>query len=216
MIRRSGTRASRSAAAVALIMLYLLFTPSAGAAALCKRWSEGEKAGALDRLEEVLDAHPDVPPSADEPEVVQPPLAGTLEIRNLSFAYTPGGPPALHDVSLTVPEGSRIALVGPVGSGKSTLANLLVRAYPVPHGTIFVGGVDVNDLSVTRLRKTLGYVPQEAFLFSKPLRDNIALGRPDAGEEEIARAVEARRMPDAGALKRLGIDKSSFQRIYFR
>ncbi|HET9300750.1 MAG TPA: ABC transporter ATP-binding protein [Candidatus Polarisedimenticolaceae bacterium] len=146
-------------------------------------------AGALDRLDEVLEAQPDVPPSADEKGEDLAPLSGTLEIRHLSFAYAPGGPPALHDVSLTIPEGSRIALVGPVGSGKSTLANLLARVYPVPRGTIFVGGTDVNDLSVSRLRRSLGYVPQEAFLFSKPLRDNIALGRPAASEDELVRAV---------------------------
>ena len=146
-------------------------------------------AGALDRLDEVLEAQPDVPPSADEKGEDLAPLSGTLEIRHLSFAYAPGGPPALHDVSLTIPEGSRIALVGPVGSGKSTLANLLARVYPVPRGTIFVGGTDVNDLSVSRLRRSLGYVPQEAFLFSKPLRDNIALGRPGASEDELVRAV---------------------------
>jgi ATP-binding cassette subfamily B protein len=147
-------------------------------------------AGALDRLDEVLDARPDVPASADEgEEAAGPALSGTLEVRGLSFAYAPGGPPALHDVSLTIPEGSRVALVGPVGSGKSTLVNLLARAYRVPRGTIFLGGVDINDLSVSRLRRSLGYVPQEAFLFSKPLRDNIALGRPEASDEEIARAV---------------------------
>jgi ATP-binding cassette subfamily B protein len=146
-------------------------------------------AGALDRLDEVLEARPDVPPSADGRDEGEALLSGTVEIRHLSFAYTPGGPPALHDISLTIPQGSRIALVGPVGSGKSTLANLLARVYPVPRGTIFVGGTDVNDLPVSRLRRSLGYVPQEAFLFSKPLRDNIALGRPEASEDELVRAV---------------------------
>lgn len=147
--------------------------------------------GAVDRLEEVLQARPDVPAAADEPEggEAEPPLSGTLEIRHLTFAYAGSGTPALHDVSLTIPEGSRVALVGAVGSGKSTLANLLARAYPVPRGAILLAGVDVNDLSVTRLRRSIGYVPQEAFLFSKPLRDNIALGRPAASDDEIARAV---------------------------
>jgi ATP-binding cassette subfamily B protein len=146
-------------------------------------------AGALDRLDEVLEARPDVPPSADETAEEESPLSGSVEIRHLCFAYAPGGPPVLHDVSLTIPEGSRVALVGPVGSGKSTLANLLARAYPVPRGTIFVGGTDVNDLPVSRLRRSLGYVPQEAFLFSKPLRENIALGRPGASEDALVRAV---------------------------
>jgi ATP-binding cassette subfamily B multidrug efflux pump len=146
-------------------------------------------AGALDRLDEVLRATPDVPASADEPESAWPPLAGTVEIRHLTFTYPGAASPALHDVSLTVAEGTRVALVGPVGSGKSTLANLLAHAYPVPRGAILVGGVDMNDLPVSRLRRSIGYVPQEAFLFSRPLRENIALGRPDATEEEVARAV---------------------------
>jgi ATP-binding cassette subfamily B multidrug efflux pump len=146
-------------------------------------------AGALDRLDEVLDAVPDVPASADEPPLDEPPVDGDIVIRNLTFAYAPGATPALRDVSLTIPRGSRVALVGAVGSGKSTLANLLSRAYPVPRGAISIGGTDVNDLPVSRLRKSLGYVPQEAFLFSRSLRDNIALGRPEATDDEVGRAV---------------------------
>jgi len=88
-----------------------------------------------------------------------------------------------------VDRGSRVALVGPVGSGKSTLVNLLARIYPAPSGTIFLGGTDINDIPVERLRRSIGYVPQEAFLFSRTLRENIALGRPGATDEEISRAV---------------------------
>jgi ATP-binding cassette subfamily B protein len=83
-----------------------------------------------------------------------------------------------------------VAFVGPVGSGKSTLAALLTRVYPVPRGKIFIGGNDVNDIPVSRLRRSIGYVPQESFLFSRSLRDNIVLGWPEAPTESIERAME--------------------------
>ena len=81
--------------------------------------------------------------------------------------------PALHDVNLRIPRGSRVALVGPVGSGKSTLVNLLTRLYPAPEGTIFIGGRDLTTIPVGQLRRSIGYVPQEAFLFSRSVRDNV-------------------------------------------
>jgi ATP-binding cassette subfamily B protein len=93
-------------------------------------------------------------------------------------------------VHLTIPRGSRVALVGPVGAGKTTLVSLLARVYPAPPGTIFIGGRDITEIPVARLRRGLGYVPQEAFLFSRSVRDNVAFGRPDAGEDEVARAIE--------------------------
>jgi ATP-binding cassette subfamily B protein len=147
-------------------------------------------AGAMERLDEVLRVEPRIPPPDLDAAPLEP-LRGDLEIRGLSFSYaSAGGPLALDDVSLSVPRGSRIALVGPVGSGKSTLVALLARVYPAPRGAIFLDGTDLLDVPVARVRRTIGFVPQEAFLFSKPLRDNIALGRPDATDEEVARAVQ--------------------------
>ncbi len=154
-------------------------------------------AGAMGRIEEILLREPD---STGADPIFEPadPLDGDIEIRRLTFEYPRsrstddrGAPRAvLDDVTLTVPRGSRVAVVGPVGSGKSTLANLIARLYPVPPATIFVGGTDVNEVPLRRLRGSIGYVPQEAFLFSRSLRENIALGQPDATPEEVAEVVE--------------------------
>jgi ATP-binding cassette subfamily B protein len=145
-------------------------------------------AGAMERIDEVLREVPSIPPPALEEERAEP-VDGDLEIRNLSYSYAGDGAYSLRDVSLSIPRGSRIALVGPVGSGKSTLVALLARIYPAPRGAIFLGGTDILDIPIARLRRSIGYVPQESFLFSRSLRDNIALGRPEATDEEISRAV---------------------------
>jgi len=165
-------------------------------------------AGAMSRIDEILLARPDVPPVTDEMDAaandgVDAPVDGAIEIRGLSFEYrapvrsergSADRIPALHDVTMTIPQGSRTAFVGPVGSGKSTLANLLARVYPVPRGTILIGGTDINDIPVSRVRQSIGYVPQEAFLFSRSLRDNVALGRAGVSSSEIADAVRVARL----------------------
>lgn len=144
--------------------------------------------GALERLEQVIDARPE--PRADDDGDL-PPLDGDLEIRGLTFAHAGAARPALRDVTLRIPKGSRVALVGPVGSGKSTLANLLARVYSAPEGTIYLGGVDLAGVPAARARRSVSYVPQEAFLFSRALSDNVAFGAPDAAEAEVSRAVAA-------------------------
>ncbi len=110
-------------------------------------------------------------------------IEGQVTIRNLDFDF--GGVPVLTDVSLEIPRGQTIAIVGRTGSGKSTLVSLLPRIYPVPEGTIFVDGIDVNDLPLDQLRRSIGFVPQENFLFSRTIGENIALGAEDADAEEI-------------------------------
>jgi len=125
---------------------------------------------------------------------------GALEFKNLAFAYDDRGP-VLRDVSFTVPAGAVVAVVGPTGSGKSTLGTLLCRLYEPPRGTVWVAGHDVLDLPLGRLRRSVGYVPQESFLFSRPLRDNVRLADESAGPERLeAVARTAGLADDLGAL----------------
>ena len=116
---------------------------------------------------------------------------GPIEFKHLTFAYDERGT-VLHDVSFAVPAGAVVAIVGPTGGGKSTLGALLCRLYESPRGTVFVGGRDVLDLPPGRLRRSIGYVPQESFLFSRPLRDNVRLADESADDrrlEEVARTA---------------------------
>jgi ATP-binding cassette subfamily B protein len=164
-------------------------------------------AGAMARIDELLRQEPDIPPPAASGPDPTEPLDGDIEFRSLSFSYGGSGSepraPSLRDVNLTIPAGSRIAIVGPVGSGKSTLVGLLARRYPVERGTILIGGTDINDIPVERLRHNLGYVPQEAFLFSRSIRANILFRDPRDPDAEVARAV---------ALSRLEADLADFPR----
>ncbi|HKZ08642.1 MAG TPA: ABC transporter ATP-binding protein [Methylomirabilota bacterium] len=130
---------------------------------------------------------PALPPSAYDARDASVP-AGAIEFRHVTFAY-PGRDAALRDVSFTVPAGALVVVVGPTGSGKSTLGVLLARLYDPPSGTVFVGGRDVLDLPVGALRGALGYVPQEAFLFSRSLRENTRLADDDASEARVRAAA---------------------------
>ncbi|HSB40783.1 MAG TPA: ABC transporter ATP-binding protein, partial [Methylomirabilota bacterium] len=125
---------------------------------------------------------------------------GPLEFRHLTFAYDDRGP-ALRDVSFTVPAGAVVAVVGPTGSGKSTLGALLCRLYEPPRGTVWLAGTDALDLPLGRLRRSVGYVPQESFLFSRSLRENIGLADDTAGPGRLeAAARTAGLADDLGAL----------------
>jgi ATP-binding cassette subfamily B protein len=151
-------------------------------------------AGAIRRLDEVMTAAPAVEPPREGVSSAAP-IDGDLEIRGLTFAYEGAAErPALTDVRLSIPKGSRVAIVGAVGSGKSTLAHLIAKIYPVPVGTLFVGGEDIASTPVERVRSGVGFVPQEAFLFSRSLRDNVAFGRPSASDAQIEAAVHAARL----------------------
>jgi ABC-type multidrug transport system fused ATPase/permease subunit len=158
---------------------------------------------ALDKIFDLLDTRPDL---VDRPDAIDPGrLRGEIELDDVWFSYAgsgdargvePGGGAddpewALAGVSLRVPAGETVALVGETGAGKSTLAKLVARFYDPQGGRVMVDGYDVRDLDAGALRSQLGIVPQEGFLFSGTIRENIAFGRPDAPEEDIRAAAEA-------------------------
>ena len=120
----------------------------------------------------------------------QPPIKGEIEFRDLTFRYHPNDEPVLRDINLTVPAGLTVAFVGRTGSGKSTLVNLISRIIEAPSDTVFVDGIAVRNYSLAQLRSSIGYVPQETFLFSDSLAENIAFGVEKAARSEIEWAAE--------------------------
>lgn len=137
------------------------------------------------RLSEIFDARPlVVDPEAPAPVAA---IRGEIELRGLRFGYNGGE--VLRGVSLRVPAGTRVGIVGGVGSGKTTLVRLLARLYPVGDGQIFVDGTDINRIPLEVLRQCIGLVPQESFLFSRTIGENIACGRDGATESEVMQAA---------------------------
>jgi ATP-binding cassette subfamily B protein len=126
------------------------------------------------RMLEVLEHEPEIAEPPADRLVTLPAVRGSVEFRHLSFAY--GDRLVLDDVSVRIEPGQTVALVGPTGSGKSTLISLLPRLFDPPPGTVFVDGVDVRDLSLAQLRAAVGFVPQEPFLFSDSIGENIVFG----------------------------------------
>jgi ABC-type multidrug transport system fused ATPase/permease subunit len=143
---------------------------------------------ALDKIFDLLDEQPDI---ADSPEAEDlPRIRGEIRFEDVTFAYN-GGAPALSDVTLEVPPGQTVALVGATGAGKSTFAKLVARFYDPVSGRVLVDGHDVRNVTERSLRSQLGVVPQEGFLFSGTVRDNIAFGRSDASDEDVVAAARA-------------------------
>jgi ATP-binding cassette subfamily B protein len=143
---------------------------------------------ALDKIFELLDEEPDL---GDKPNAVElPRIRGEIEFDDVNFSYD-GESPALCGVDMHIPPGQTVALVGATGAGKSTLAKLVARFYDPDHGRVLVDGHDLRDVTERSLRSQLGIVPQEGFLFSGTIRDNIAFGRPDATDEDVVAAAQA-------------------------
>jgi ABC-type multidrug transport system fused ATPase/permease subunit len=144
---------------------------------------------ALDKIFELLETEPDM---VDKPGALDPGrIRGEIELDGVRFSYGGDAGMALDGIDLHVPAGQTVALVGETGAGKSTLAKLVARFYDPQEGRVLVDGHDLRDLSSSALRSQLGIVPQEGFLFSGTVRDNIAFGRPDASEDEIHGAAAA-------------------------
>jgi ATP-binding cassette, subfamily B, multidrug efflux pump len=140
----------------------------------------------LGRLNEIMQEKPAI---ADQPGAQQRDIEGDIEFRGLNFAYD--GKPVLRDINLRIASGSSLAIVGPTGSGKTTLVNLVPRIYDAPPGTVLLDGRPIREYSIASLRRNIGFVPQETFLFSDRIRENIALGVDSADDAEIHDAAQA-------------------------
>jgi len=140
------------------------------------------------RVFEVIDVGEDVPEAPDPVEL--PRVSGEVEFRGVSFSYA-GAEKVLQDVSMTVKPGEKVALMGFVGSGKTTLAELVPRFYDATEGSVRIDGHDVRDVSLSSLRRQVGIVLQDVYVFSDTLRNNLAFGKPDATDKEVAEVAKA-------------------------
>ena len=156
----------------------------------------------MGRLSYILKAEPKI---TDAPDIAtagngnrpvrELPFDPEIEFRHLTFAYPTGlgeiaAPPVLQDIHLRIPAGSTLAIIGPTGSGKSTLAALIARLWEAPEGTLLIGGRPIQDYPLEQIRRAIGYVPQDTFLFSETLAENVAFGLEESSEEAIFRAAE--------------------------
>jgi ATP-binding cassette subfamily B protein len=169
-------------------VLYLtaFFAPIQQLVQLYTTYQSGQAAVA--KLRELLATQPTVEEAPDAIDL--PPIDGAIELRDVSFAYEEGQP-VLERLDLVVRPGETLALVGPTGAGKSTLAKLVARFYDPTSGAVLIDGHDLRTVTLTSLRRQLGVVPQEPFLFVGTMRDNLAFARPDAGDDEILAATQA-------------------------
>jgi ATP-binding cassette subfamily B protein len=151
------------------------------------------------RMLEILDAVPGIDDSGVTKEGEALEIRGRIDVRELVFSYPGAGAPVLDHISLTIEAGETAALVGATGSGKSTLISLLPRLHEPPAGTVFVDGVDVRHIPLATLRSAIGFVPQEPFLFSDTIAENVAFGvdaplAPGEADERVRRAAAVARL----------------------
>lgn len=146
-------------------------------------WQRG--AASAKRLNEIFSEKSDIP-DGDESDIKN----FDIEIRNLTFTYPGTDTPVLKNINLRIPSGTTLGIVGKTGSGKTTLANLLLRLYPVPDGHIFINNTDINRISLETLREKIGFVPQDNFLFSATIKDNIGFYQENVTDEEIEEAAK--------------------------
>jgi ATP-binding cassette subfamily B multidrug efflux pump len=146
----------------------------------------------MTRIQEIFEMQPEIPTNAfvggNGKSSHTTDIVGDIEFRSLSFHY--GDTPVLHNVNLRIPAGTSLAIVGPTGSGKSTLVSLIPRVYDASPGTVLIDGRPIREIAVDDLRRNIGFVPQETFLFSDTIRENIAFGAAEATDDQIHAAAE--------------------------
>jgi len=151
-------------------------------------------AASMDRLNRILKVAPEI---SDGPEVIGvEALRGRIELKGLTFSGENGGEPILDNIQLTIHEGENLVIVGRTGSGKTVLCNLLARVLESPRGALLIDGHEIHRIPLTMLRRSIGYVPQDTFLFSDTLRENIAFGRLEATDQEIEEAARIAQIYD--------------------
>ncbi|NNE08662.1 MAG: ABC transporter ATP-binding protein, partial [Gemmatimonadetes bacterium] len=150
-------------------------------------------AASMKRLGEIFDERPEIVEAAAP---VTQPVRGELSFENIAFQYQGTEKPVLHDLTFHVREGETVAVVGAIGSGKSTLLRLIARLYDVTEGAIRLDGIDLREWGLHAVRDAIGFVPQETFLFSLSIRNNVRFGSPDKPEEQIRAACELARLTD--------------------
>ena len=183
-----GARSALTLGELAAFVLYVqsFFAPIQQLVALYNTYQQGR--AAVVKLREIFSTVPSVPEAPTAYDL--PPVAGEIRLDRVTFAYEPGRP-VLLDVDLHINAGETFALVGPTGAGKSTIVKLIARLYDPTSGHVLIDGHDVRNVTQTSLRRQIGNVPQESFLFAGTIRENIAFGRPDAADDEVWEACHA-------------------------
>jgi ATP-binding cassette, subfamily B, multidrug efflux pump len=146
-------------------------------------------AASVVRIDALMKEKPAIDDAAAEPALAGVSIDGEIEFRDLTFGYATGGD-VLHDVSLRIPAGSSLAIVGPTGSGKTTLVSLIPRLQDAEPGTVLIDGRPIREYPLETLRSAIGFVPQETFLFSDTIRENVAFGVPGASDAEVIEAAQ--------------------------
>jgi ATP-binding cassette subfamily B multidrug efflux pump len=167
--------------------LSLLIWPMIAFGWVTNMWQQG--AASMLRLAKIFDTVPEIR-DTDETDYGVKDLEGVIEFRNVSFTHKNAQQPTLKNITLYIPKGSILAIVGYTGSGKSTLVNLIPRLYDVTEGSLYIDGIDIKKIPLNVLRSNIGYVPQETFLFSESIAENIRYGDDDANRELIYEAAE--------------------------
>ncbi len=150
-------------------------------------------AASMQRLVKIFDTPPEIDDSGITDQAIRE-VHGTIEFRNVTFTHRGAGKPTLTNLNLRIPQGTTLAIVGYTGSGKSTLVNLIPRLYECTEGELLIDGVPIRSIPLAVLRQNIGYVPQETFLFSDSIMENIAYGVDEGTEEHVKQAAEVSRI----------------------